>query len=304
MFAVDPNYAEVEGRPCYPSLAALPQPVDLVVLSVRNARIEAALREAIDAGARAAVIFASLYLENDADPPLTRRIARYGAGGRMPICGGNGMGFYNDTARVWARGLRHRAQRATGRHHLHQPFGLAVRALAHNDPRFRFNLIVSAGQELVTSAADYLDYALDQPETRVVGLFLETVRDRPRFVAALDKARQRQIPVVTLKVGRTEASAAMALTHTGAIAGDDATYRALFDRYGVLPSTRSTSLPHACRFSTSRAEQRRAGWSRSTIPVARRELTMNSWPDRREFHAHRTATVARLRARLEHGLAP
>ena len=57
-------------------------------------------------------------------------------------------------------------------------------ALASNDRRFGWNLAVSAGQELTTSAADYLDYALEQPTTRAVGLFLETVRDPGGFVAA------------------------------------------------------------------------------------------------------------------------
>src|SRR5436190_7132495 len=101
VFAVNPNHSEIEGRRCYPTLATLPEPVDLVVLSVANARIEAALREAIDARARAAVIFASLHLEDDKDPPLVQRITEMARVAGMPICGANGMGFYNDAARVW-----------------------------------------------------------------------------------------------------------------------------------------------------------------------------------------------------------
>ena len=185
--------------------------------------------------------------------------------------------------------------------HSGSPYG----ALAHNDPRFRFNLVVSAGQELVTSAADYLDYALDQPETRVVGLFLETVRNPAGFVAALDKAKLRQIPVVMLKVGRTAASAAMALTHSGAITGDDATYRALYDRHGVLPVDTLDELA-AC---LSLFEQPRRAARGELVAVhdsgGERELAMDLAAALGVSFARIGAdTVARLQARLEHGLAP
>jgi acetate---CoA ligase (ADP-forming) len=84
---VNPNYGEIEGWRCYPSLAALPRAVDLAVLSVANAKLDAMLEEAIAAGARSAVIFASGYLENDSAPPLTERIARRAREAGIPICG-------------------------------------------------------------------------------------------------------------------------------------------------------------------------------------------------------------------------
>jgi acetate---CoA ligase (ADP-forming) len=152
----------------------------------------------------------------------------------MPICGGNCMGFYNDAAGVWIGAFHTQRQRRPGGITFVSHAGSAYGALTHNDPRFRFNLAVSAGQELATTVADYLDYAVEQPETRVIGLFIETVRDPAAFTAALEKAASRQIPVVALKVARTESSAAMALSHSGAIAGDHASYRALFDKYGVM----------------------------------------------------------------------
>ncbi len=112
--------------------------------------------------------------------------------------------------------------------------GSAFGALSHNDRRLGFNLSVSSGGEWATTAADYLDWALDQETTGVVGMFLETVRDPQAFMAGLQKAIHRRIPVVVLKVGRTPESAAMALSHTGAIAGSDAAYEALFEHYGVV----------------------------------------------------------------------
>jgi len=101
------------------------------------------------------------------------------------------------------------------------------------EERVRINLAVSTGIELGTTMDEYLDFALDLPETRVVGLFVETARNPEGFQAALQKAAQRRIPIVALKVGRTEESAKLTVSHSGAMAGDDATYEALFDRYGV-----------------------------------------------------------------------
>jgi acyl-CoA synthetase (NDP forming) len=101
------------------------------------------------------------------------------------------------------------------------------------DERMNFNLAVSTGQELAVSVEDYMDWSLEQPETRVIGLFLETSRHPARLIAALKKARGRRVPVVALKVGRTALAAELAVSHCGALAGDDAAYDAVFDAWGV-----------------------------------------------------------------------
>lgn len=233
-YAVNPKYEEVAGFACYPSLAALPRSVDLAVLAVANDRLEAVLSEAITAGVRAAVIFASGQVDNDRPPRLAARLAALARDAGVPVCGANCMGFYNDEAGVWICGFPSQRERDPGGVSFIAQSGSVFGALAHNDPRLRFNLVVSTGQELATSSADYLDFALELESTRVVGMFVEAIRDPEGFVAALEKAERRRVPVVVLKVGRTAESRAMAISHTGAITGDDAAYEALFDRYGVL----------------------------------------------------------------------
>ena len=86
---------------------------------------------------------------------------------------------------------------------------------------------------MVTTVADYMQFALADSSTRVIGLFLETVRDPETFRSALEQARDRDIPVVVLKTGRSERGAELARAHSGALAGRDAAYGALFERYGV-----------------------------------------------------------------------
>src|SRR5262249_51503378 len=80
----------------------------------------------------------------------------------------------------------------------------------------------------------YMHYMLDDGATRVIALFLEAVRDPANFIAALEKANARDVPVVAVKVGRTTESARLARSHSGAVTGDDAAYEALFEKYGVL----------------------------------------------------------------------
>jgi len=78
-----------------------------------------------------------------------------------------------------------------------------------------------------------MQFALENESTRVIGLFLETVRDPETFTAALVEAAERDVPVVALKTGRSERGAQLARAHSGALAGEDGAYEALFEHYGV-----------------------------------------------------------------------
>ena len=233
LFAVNPRYESVCGVPCFPTLAALPQPVEHVIFAVSDARLEAALEDAIAHGARAATIMSSLVLAEDRAPLLRERVlAKIRAAG-LVVCGANGMGFYNFAEGVWACGFRTRMHARGGNVAYISHSGSGMCGIVDTDERIDFNLVVSTGQELAVTMDEYLDFALDQPATRVVGLFMETARNPQGLVRAFEKAQQRRIPIVALKVGRTELSAKLTVSHSGAIAGEDAVYQALFDRYGV-----------------------------------------------------------------------
>src|SRR5262245_55028630 len=88
VYLVNPNYREIDGLPCYPSLADLPEPPEHAVMGVANARLEGQMADAIKRGTRAATIFASGYLENDNEPRLTHRIAAMAREADLQICGG------------------------------------------------------------------------------------------------------------------------------------------------------------------------------------------------------------------------
>lgn len=234
IFPVNPGREKVLGLTCYPSLADLPETADLVVFCVADTRIEAALDEAIAHGARAVSIMSQLLLREDTEPPLNDRIAARVREAGLLMCGPNGMGFYNFHDGVWACGFDTRDNHPRGGNTtLISQSGSGMSGLVDCEERIDFNLAVSTGQEMAVGMADYMDFAIEALETRAIGLFVETARDPAAFIAALDKANARDIPVVAIKVGRTALAARLARSHSGAIAGEDAAWEALFDRYGV-----------------------------------------------------------------------
>jgi acyl-CoA synthetase (NDP forming) len=237
VFPVNPGYDEVLDHRCYPSIADVPEPVDLAILGVASQRVEQAMRDAVAAGARSAVTFSSLY---EAEPPepglplLAERVATIARDAGIAMCGGNGMGFLNLEANLRATGFATPAHIRRGHVAFVSHSGSAFAAVAFNDRGIGFNVIVSSGQELVTDVADYMEHALGLASTRVIALLIETLRRPGAFREALGHAAERDVPVIVLKVGRTERSKSMVTAHSGALAGEDGAYEALFDAYGVL----------------------------------------------------------------------
>ena len=327
---VNPKYDEILGLPCVASVAEIAEPVDLVILAVSNALLEEQLRLAAEAGAGSAVIFASGYEEPRDGRAAAHRAAR---GDRamhgMAICGGNCMGFANLERHVRALGFYEPKDAPVGGVTFLSHSGSAFSAMIHNDRALGLNLAVSAGQEFVTTVADYLRYALGLESTKAVGLFIETVRDPDGFRSALGLANERDIPVVALKVGREERTRELVAAHSGALAGEDGAYEALFDAYGVSRvesldemadtlalfaagrragpgawracTTRegsgrcsSTRRPRsACRSPRSRT-RRRSGWRRCSIPACHPVNPLDFWGTGRDSHEIITGCVRAL----------
>jgi acyl-CoA synthetase (NDP forming) len=233
LYAVNPGRKSVLGVPCYPALAELPEPVEHVIFAVSDSRMDAALDDVIAYGARAATMMSSLVIEGDTDPRLRERVLAKIRKAGLVVCGANGMGFYNFADGIWGCGFRTRMHRRGGNVAFISHSGSGMCGIVDVEERIDFNLVVSTGQELAVSMDEYLDFALEMPGTRAVGLFMETARNPAGLMRAFERARERDIPVVALKVGRTELSARLTVSHSGAIAGADGVYDALFDRYGV-----------------------------------------------------------------------
>ncbi|HQR28340.1 MAG TPA: CoA-binding protein, partial [Nocardioides sp.] len=221
---VHPTYDAVLGERCLPALDALDDPVDLVLLGVPDRAVPEQLASARDTGAGAAVVYGSAV-------GLAEAIR--GAAGPLPVCGAGCMGFVNVGRGLRALGYLERPGLEPGGIALVTHSGSVFSALLRTHRRLEYSLAVSSGQELVTTTGDYLHWALDQPGTRVAGLFLETIREVDRLRGALARAAAQDVPVVALTVGGSPSGRAMVTAHSGAVAGADAAWEALFATYGV-----------------------------------------------------------------------
>ncbi len=221
---VHPTRREVLGRPCVPSLADVPEPVDLVLLGVPDAVLAPTLSVAAARGDAGAVVYGPAY-------GVTEEVVA--AAGPMALVGGGCMGFVDTTTGVRAIGYLERDPLPPGPVALVTHSGSVFSALLRTHRRLEYSVVVSSGQELVCTTADHLAYALSLEQTRVVGLVLETMRDSGRLREGLAAAAARDIPVVALTVGTSRRGQALVDAHSGAIAGSDAGWEALFAAYGV-----------------------------------------------------------------------
>ena len=305
IYPINPKYPEVEGLPCFPSLAALPESVDLAVLCVANQRMEAALADAIANKARAVAFFSSGHLDNDTNPPLGRRLAKMAKDAGVPICGGNCMGFYNLDIGLFLSFGWPPYKAIRGDITLLSHSGSSFSSLTLNDERLGYNLCVSAGLELTTTIADYMDYAMELHNTRAMGLILETVRDPANFIEKLKKAQEKEIPIVALKIGRTEESIKLAISHSGAIAGNDAAYEAVFERYGVMRVEALDEMAGTLAMFNQPRRAKKGGVVGILDSGAERELLIDLASDANVPLPKMTpATTAKLASLLDPGLEP
>jgi len=233
IYPVNPGYRSLQGLACHPDIREIGEQVDLAVLAVGNEKLEAETEKALAAGARSLAIFASCHGVAADGSPLRARLTSLANDAGVPVCGGNGMGFVNVEQSLRICGFYQPDTLKPGGVAFLSHSGSLFSAVLHNNRDLAFNLAVSTGLEQNTRMSDYLNWVLDLESTRVVALFMETIRDPDGFVKGLAKARDREIAVIALKVGASSRGRAAVETHSEAIAGEDAVYEALFDNYDV-----------------------------------------------------------------------
>jgi len=304
VYPVNPRYNEVLGRPCYPELSSIGRKVDLALLGVPNSLVERQLQAAADSGVRSAVIFASCYDPSAGNrPSLAERLIQIAHSADMSVCGGNCMGFLNIERGLRACGFPMPAGLEAGPITMITHSGSVFSAMAHNDRDLRYNLLVSPGQEFTITVADYLEYSLSLESTGIVGLFLETVRAPERFKRSLTLAVEREVPVVALKVGRTNRSKQLVATHSGALAGEDGAYEALFDAYGVIRVRTLDELTDTLELFACRRRAGSGGLAAIHDSGGERAMLIDLAADVGvDFAPISERTKARLEASLEPGL--
>src|SRR5690349_15818666 len=233
-YGINPTRDEACGIRCYPSIGDCPAVPEMVVMGVGHGRIEAAIDDVLSAGGVKAIITPGLGNEAGAEgPPVSRRISDRVRDAGIAMVGPNCMGVATPGApSPWIGTL---TEHFTGG---------PVATLAHSGsigeilvslgPRIGFRTVVSAGNETVTDVADMMAYFAEDPQCRVVGLFLETVRRPAAFEEALRRIAEAGKVAVVLKVGTSEMGARAALAHTGALVGSDRSFSAMLRYYNAI----------------------------------------------------------------------
>jgi len=237
IYPVNPRGGRIGDLACYPDIAALPAVPDVGIVLLGAERAHLAVRELAERGAAAAIVLASGYTETGDDGARRQRELLDAAGG-MRILGPNTIGLVNltDNIVLSATGALEMEEFPVGSIGVVSQSGgilgsLLSRAAARG---IGLSKLVSTSNEVDLELADFIDYLADDEATKVIALYIETIRDPAKFRAAALKAARVGKPVVAFKIGRSEAGAKAAVSHTGALAGADRMYDALFRQVGVI----------------------------------------------------------------------
>jgi acyl-CoA synthetase (NDP forming) len=248
VYPVSRSATEVQGLKAYPSVEALPEPADLAILIVPAQYIPAELERCGRAGIKAAVILSSGFAEEPGDAGL-RMQAEIAATARrydMAVSGPNTEGFANIEAALCptfspamdknAGAIR--PARALGRGQvsvISQSGGVGFAFFDRARPRsLSFRHIVTTGNEAALEVADFVDYMLDEGGTDVFLLLLEDVKSPEKFKRVAEKALKAGKPLIVGKIGQSEPGSRAVTSHTAALAGSSAAYRAIFEHYGCI----------------------------------------------------------------------
>ncbi|HKG56948.1 MAG TPA: acetate--CoA ligase family protein [Candidatus Limnocylindrales bacterium] len=231
---VNPRYTELGGEPCYPSIAALPERPDVVLVALNPLRAAAATLEAAQAGVPAVVIPGGGVVEGgEAAAQMQAEVAAIARDHGIALVGPNCMGVWDLTTNssVYIGDVSPYIRRG-GVAGIAQS-GSVTDAFIHSGSRIGFSRIVSCGSEVVLDVCDYLAWCLDDPDTRAVILFLEGFKRPERFLALADRALELGKPIFCVKVGRSPQAQAAAVAHSGSLAGETRVTDAALDAVGV-----------------------------------------------------------------------
>ena len=258
VYPVNPSRETVQGLKSYPSVADLPEAPDVAILSVPAEATEVAVRDCVTRGVKAAIVFSAGFAEVGAEGAAQQhRLVEIARGGALRLLGPNclgvmnpGEGFYGtfsvvlDAAPLQAGPIGIVSQSGA--------YGAHIAHLARQR-RLGVSQWITTGNECDIDVAEALAHVIEQPETRVVMVYAEGVRNREVFLSGLERARSLRKAIVFMKTGRSVVGAAAAASHTAALAGSDAVFDAILRQYGVWragSTAEQIDIAYACARGT------------------------------------------------------
>lgn len=236
IFPVNPKYDEILGLRSYKSIMDIPDEVDLLVLAIPADSVIPVMREASEKGVKSAIIYSAGFAEiGEKGEKLQIQLKNICEESHIRLCGPNNMGILSFRERVFVYSAHIPDDIKTGGFgFIGQSGGVTMCALASAYARgMGCSYLISSGNEAVIETSDYIRFLLDDPNTRVIGCFIEGFKDPDKFKAVADLALEKGKPIVLVKVGRSIKGQRAALSHTGSITGSDAVQEAFFKKKGI-----------------------------------------------------------------------
>lgn len=239
IYPINPKADVISGLPVHRNVTEVEGPVDLAILSIKAKLIPDALRACADKKIPFALIYSSGFSETG-DRALQEEVSAIARDGGIRVLGPNCQGLANfaEGIPLTFTGALYEVPRPLSGH-----VALVSQSGAFGFSSFgvglehgvRFRYVATTGNQSDLDAVECADYVLEDPEVRLLMLYLEGLEDGAGFLRLVRKARERDIAVAVLKAGRSPSAREAAKSHTAALTGDDRVWSAVFSQYGVIP---------------------------------------------------------------------
>lgn len=235
VYFVNPKRDTIFDRKCYKSITEIPNDIDLMIICTPQKTILPLLEEGAKKGCGGAVIYASGYGETGTEEgrkkekELLERAEKL----KIAIMGPNCAGFVNYTDNIHAFAFISEKRERKGSIGVISQSGQLCLSMM-DCPFMKFSYNISAGNAKGIQMEDYMEYLVEDENTKVISLYMEGVNNAAKFVNVLNKAAQKKKPIIVLKVGRSDKGQKIAASHTGSLSGSDASFDALLKKFGVI----------------------------------------------------------------------
>jgi len=236
IYPVNPKYSEIEGIKCYPSIKDIDKPVDLALICLPAEAAIQAVQECVEKGVKFAVIISAGWAEIGGEG-LKRQeeLKRIVEKSDIRICGPNCLGMINFNRRIPITYLSPGTYNSGSVGVVFQSGALSASFIFMAEERnIRLSKWVSVGNEVDLTILDYIDYMIEDPETKIILAYIEGIDDGKKFRLVAEKAIKRKVPIVVYKVGRSKSGGEQVKTHTAHLAGSYEIYKAFFKQHGIM----------------------------------------------------------------------
>ena len=234
IYPINPNTSEILGLKAYPSVSAVPEPVDLVIVAVPARHVPGVLKDCVEAKALNVHVMSSGFGETGQEEgqKLHEQVLQVALQGGLRLIGPNCMGLQVPSAKVSTFEIR---PQLSGPVALVSQSGSVVSVTMRTAPAagIGFSKAISCGNSLILDITDYVEYLSTDAETKIIGLYIEGVKDGKRLLEIVRKTNPAK-PVIIWKVGLSDSSARAALSHSGMLGGERHAWDSFFKQTGAM----------------------------------------------------------------------